>query len=102
VNRAFSAGAFGVPLVLGRCPRFATANPSCGGLTVNAAPLALKQLPESVSRAIDESARLHHINRDLGNVVLTQLGSHFVLQMCWVHSSWEVQQKYHPSFVLVK
>jgi hypothetical protein len=39
VNRAFSAGAFWVPLVLGRCPR----------LTVNAAPLALKQIPESVS-----------------------------------------------------
>src|SRR4029453_7293235 len=48
VNRAFSAGAFGVPLVLGRCPR----------LTVNTAPLALKQLPESVSRAIGESGAL--------------------------------------------
>src|SRR6266446_4536564 len=41
VNRAFSAGASGFPGFLGRCPRFATANRSCGGLWLNAAPLAL-------------------------------------------------------------
>src|SRR5437773_2848624 len=32
VNRAFSAGVFGFPLILGHCPRFATGNSSCGGL----------------------------------------------------------------------
>jgi hypothetical protein len=37
VNRAFSAVAFWVPLVLGRCPR----------LTINTAPLALRQIPET-------------------------------------------------------
>ena len=30
---------------LGRCPRFATANPSCGGLVLNAAPLGLNRYP---------------------------------------------------------
>ena len=47
-------------------------------------------------------ARLHHINCDLGNLVLTQLGPHFMFQTRRVHSSWEVQEKYHASFVLVK
>jgi len=32
---------FGTFGFLGRCPRFATANPSCGGLHLNVAPLAL-------------------------------------------------------------
>jgi hypothetical protein len=41
VNRAFSAGDFGISRILGRCPRFATANLSCGGLEVVGAPLAL-------------------------------------------------------------
>ena len=47
MNRAFSAGAFGVPLVLGRCPR----------LTVDAAPLALKQLSERVPGELDSVLR---------------------------------------------
>jgi len=47
-------------------------------------------------------ARLHQINSDLGNVVLAQLGSHFMLQARWVHPIWKVEQKYHSSFVLVK
>jgi hypothetical protein len=46
--------------------------------------------------------RLHYVNVDLGNLVLTQLGPHFMLQSRWVHSTWEVQEKYHASFVLVK
>ena len=54
------------------------------------------------SRAIDESARLHYINCDLGNPVLVQLSPHFMFQTRRVHSNWEVQEKYHPSLVLVK
>ena len=46
--------------------------------------------------------RLDHINCDLGNLVLTQLGPHFMLQMRRVHSIWKVQQKYHASLILVK
>jgi hypothetical protein len=41
LNRAFSAGGLGFCRTLGRCPRFATANPSCGGLKIDMAPLAL-------------------------------------------------------------
>ncbi len=37
----FQRWRFRIPRILGRRPRFATANPSCGGLAVNAAPLAL-------------------------------------------------------------
>ena len=43
VNRPAVAGlaiSF-VSSFLGRCPRFASANPSCGGLDMNAAPSAL-------------------------------------------------------------
>ncbi len=42
VNRAFSAGAFWVPRILGRCPR----------LAVNAAPLALSNPVTQVDRPI--------------------------------------------------
>ena len=82
---------------LGRCPR----------LTRERAPLALQQkfLFADYRRFAGQSvnqARLHHINIDLGNMVLMQLSPHFMLQTRWVHSIWEVQEKYHASFVLVK
>ena len=81
---------------LGRCPR----------LTVNAAPLALADISlfadlRFAGQSVNQ-ARLHHVNIDLGNMVLMQLSPHFMLQTRWVHSIWEVQEKYHASFVLVK
>jgi len=36
MNRAFSATVFEVSRILGRFPRFAPANPSCGGLAMSA------------------------------------------------------------------
>ena len=49
-SAALSAlGYLGDNRIPGALARFATANPSCGGLTVNAALLALKQITESVS-----------------------------------------------------
>jgi len=38
-----------VPWTLGRCPRFATANPSCGGLALNAAPLVAQHIRSAVA-----------------------------------------------------
>ena len=52
MNRAFSAGASGV--------QFSPGSPGhCARLTVNAASLALKQLPEAFRREIDEALTLH-------------------------------------------
>ena len=96
-NRAFSAGAFWMRFSPGAMPQ----------ALHEVAPLALRQifLCSPTRRFAWQSvnqACLHHVNCDLGNLVLTQLGPHFVLQTRWVHPIWEVQEKYHLPFVLEK
>jgi hypothetical protein len=51
VNRAFSAGVFGFPLILGRWPTFAIANPSCGGLSRECRAFGVKHIALICSRA---------------------------------------------------
>lgn len=45
---------------------------------------------------------LDDIYCDLGNPVLMQLRPHFMFQSRRVYSIGEIQEKYHPSFVLVQ
>src|SRR5262245_12693015 len=47
LTHAFSALVIGCNRIPGALPRFATPNPSCSVLTINAAPLALRQIPET-------------------------------------------------------
>src|SRR6266700_1777441 len=45
---------------------------------------------------------LHHINCDLGDVVLLQARSHFCLQLPWVNSARDIEQKHHLSLVFIE
>src|SRR5947207_11478262 len=45
---------------------------------------------------------LHHINCDLGDVVLLQARSHFCLELPWINSARDVEEKHHLSLVFVE
>ena len=45
---------------------------------------------------------LHHFDVDLGDVMLLQARSHFSLQLPWIHSTRDIEQKYHLSFVFIE
>src|SRR6266581_8305099 len=47
-------------------------------------------------------APLHHVNSDLGDVVLLQARSHFSLQLHWIDSARDIEQKHHLSFVFIE
>src|SRR5438445_5334550 len=47
-------------------------------------------------------ARLHYVNVDLGDVVLLQARSHFCLQLPWVNSARDIEQKHHLSLVFIE
>src|SRR5947208_16831857 len=46
--------------------------------------------------------RLHYVNVDLGDVVLLQARSHFCLQLPWVNSARDIEQKHHLSLVFIE
>src|ERR1700730_17277738 len=56
----------------------------------------------SQSRREGMSTRLHHVNSDLGDVVLLQARSHFCLQLHWVNSARDIEQKHHLSLVFIE
>jgi len=69
------------------------------------APLALSRyffFDRRFSRAIDDSSSLTPRHSDLGDVVLLQARSHSCLQLPWVNSARDIEQKNHLSLVFIE
>src|SRR6266566_3165720 len=70
---------------------------------------SVTELPNSENRdcastflAALGSARLYHVNIDLGSVGLLELRSHFRFQFPRIDSRWNVEDENHLSLVFVK